>query len=354
MRISIATVALFGALAFAAPALATSDPSAAINELKALNVITFHDLNVASQHIEGKAWVGGNQTGNLTVTQKSGPYTSSNYNALTVGGNAATWDAENGAGGAIKVQIGGSSTGQATINGTGSVQTGGSFQDQGFNASSTKTAQTNVAGLQSSIATQTASMVSDLKSLSTYLGGLSGTQIANLSTALSYSAGAQYAVFNMSESVFETSNSDFKNLFANMPSDVITVINVAGLDLDVGGGTNFNAYTGYQNVIWNFTQATTLDVGNWYGTILSPYATLTQSGGGNISGTVVADTFNMNGEVHVSTFQGSAVNTQALLISAVPPAVPETATWMMMVMGFGTIGAALRASRRTTDAFATR
>jgi choice-of-anchor A domain-containing protein len=354
MRTSILTVALLGALAFAAPALATSDPAAAINELKALNVITFHDLNVASQHIEGKAWVGGNQTGNLTVTQKSGPYTSSSYNALTVGGNAATWDAENGAGGAIKVQIGGSSTGQATINGTGSVQTGGSFQDQGFNANSTKTAQTNVAGLQSSIATQTASMASDIKSLSSYLSGLNSTTVTNASSALSYSPGAQYAVFTMSESVFETSNTNFSNLFVNMPSDVITVINVLGLDIDEAGGSNLNAFTGYQNVIWNFAQATTLDLGNWYGTILAPYATLTQSSGGNYTGTVVADTFNMNGEVHVSTFQGSSVNTQALLISAVPPAVPETATWMMMVMGFGTIGAALRASRRTVDAFAAR
>jgi choice-of-anchor A domain-containing protein len=197
-------------------------------------------------------------------------------------------------------------------------------------------------------------MVSDLKSLSTYLGSLSGTQVANLSTALSYSAGAQYAVFTMSESVFETSNANFSSLFANMPSNVITVINVAGLDIDEAGGSNFNTFTGYQNVIWNFSQATTLDLGNWYGTILAPNATLTQSSGGNYTGTVVADTFNMNGEVHVSTFQGSAANTQALLAGSVPAAVPETATWVMMVLGFGVIGAALRASRRTVDALAAR
>lgn len=354
MRKSITVAALLGALAFSAPAMATSDPTAAINELKALNVITFRDLNVGSQHIEGKAWVGGNVNGNLTVTQKSGPYTASSYNSLTVGGNAATWTADGGAGGNIKVQIGGNSTGQATINGSGSVETGGTFNSQGFNANSSKTATSGVSGLQSSINAQTASMVSDLKSLSTYLNSLSGTAITNLSNALTYSAGAKYAVFTMSESVFETSNANFNSLFTNMPSDVITVINVSGLDLDEGGGSNFNNFTGYQNVIWNFTQATTLDMGNWYGTVLAPYATLTQSSGGNLTGTVVADTFNMNGEVHVSTFQGSAANTQALLANSVPAAVPEAETWVMMVLGFGFIGGALRATRRASGLLPTR
>jgi choice-of-anchor A domain-containing protein len=354
MRKSILSAALLGAFALSAPAFATSDISAAISEMKALNVITFHDLNVASQHIEGKAWVGGNQTGNLTVTQKSGPYTASSYNSLTVGGSAATWDAEGGAGSNVTVQIGGNSTGQATINasGTGSVQTGGSFNSQGFTANSTKTAQTNVAGLQSSIATQTASMTSDLKTLSTYLGGLNGTAIANLSSALTFTPGAQYAVFTMSEAVFESTNSDFKNLFANLPSNTIVVIDVAGTDLDMSSSTNFNAFAGYDNVIWNFTQATTIDIGNWYGSILAPYATLTQASGGNITGSVVADTFNMNGEVHVSTFQGSATNVQALLGS--PSAVPEAGTWAMMVLGFGAIGWTLRATRRTGNAFAPR
>lgn len=352
MRKSIKFAALLGALALSAPAFATSDMSAAISEMKALNVITFHDLNAASQHVEGKAWVGGNLTGNLTVTQKSGPYTASSYNSLTVGGNAATWDAEGGAGGNISVQIGGNSTGQATINGNGSVQTGGSFNSQGFNANSSKTATSNVAGLQSSIAAQTTSMTSDLKTLSSYLGGLSGTAITNLSTALSFTAGAKYAVFTMSEAVFESTNSDFSKLFTSMPSNTIVVIDVAGTDLDMANSTNFNSFAGYDNVIWNFTQATTLDVGNWYGSILAPNATLTQASGGNITGSVVADTFNMNGEVHVSTFQGSATNVQALL--ATPAAVPEVGTWVMMVLGFGAIGWTMRASRRTGNAFAQR
>jgi choice-of-anchor A domain-containing protein len=345
MRKSILFAALSGTLALAAPAMATSDPAAAISALKQLNVVTFRDLNSSDQHIEGKAWVGGDLNGRVTVTQKSGPYTSGSYNALTVAGKAEKWDAENGAGGPIKVQIGGSS-GQAVMNGDGSVQTGGTFDTQGFNPSSTKTVQQNVAGLANSLATQNASLVSDLKSLSTYLNGLSGTAITNLSSALTYSSGAKYSVFTMSESVFETGNANFNSLFTNMPADVITVINVAGLDLDEGGGSNFNAFTGYQNVIWNFTQATTLDLGNWYGTILAPNAVLTQSSGGNLTGSVVADTFNMRGEVHVSTFQGSAANTQALLASSVPAAVPEVGTWAMMVLGFGTIGGALRSQRR--------
>lgn len=352
MRSSTVAALLLGTLMLASPAMATSNPTAGLAALKELNVITFRDLN-SSSHAQGKVWVGGNLTGSLEVTQGGGSYTPGTRNSLTVVGNAATYSVSSGLGiNPSKVQIGGNSTGVATMNTNGSVQTGGTFNTQNYNPTATKTYSAGVAGLKTSLQTQSASLVSDLKSLSTYLSGLSGTQITNLNTALTYGSGAKYAVFTMSQSVFQTQNANFNTLFGSVPAGVITIINVAGTSLTEDQGANFNAsFAGYENLIWNFGSATSLTVGNWAGTILAPKALLTNRNG-NITGSVAVDTFNMQNQVHLSTFQGNAANSQALLASSVPAAVPEVGTWAMMVIGFGAIGAALRGRRRQPAAIA--
>mgnify|MGYP001043162449 CR=1 FL=1 len=48
----------------------------------------------------------------------------------------------------------------------------------------------------------------------------------------------------------------------------------------------------------------------------------------------------------------TTANTAITATTVLPPAVPETATWAMMILGFGVVGLSLRASQRTKLSFA--
>lgn len=59
------------------------------------------------------------------------------------------------------------------------------------------------------------------------------------------------------------------------------------------------------------------------------------------------------GQTYTLTFQGTGVGDHTAFIDAVTlTAVPEPATWAMMIMGFGAVGAALRRKKPQTAALA--
>lgn len=346
MKTSILLMAA-AAVLLPAPALAAVNLADGLNAMRELNLITLGDRNGSSE-VEGKAYIGGALTGSIQVTQKTNNnghgYVAGDYADLTVGGNAETWSAGSAVTGASTlVRIGGNSTGQATMNlaggKTGHVDVGGTFNSGGFNPNSSKTVSTNVAGLATSIQSTTDQLAANLTGLSQALKALPGTAITDMNSALTFGSGG-YTVFTMTDAQFNAPNVDFDKLFANFTAttDETIIINMLGTSFTELGNLNTTAIN--QKVIWNFADATSISLKGWHGSILAPNATLSNSSA--IEGSVVTQIFNQSGEVHLGTYDG----TSTFLQTPPPPAVPEPATWAMMLAGFGAVGSMVRRRRR--------
>jgi len=357
MRVHIlAAAASLLTLAVSSPALAANFDAAAANRgftaLKTYNLIVFNDLTT-NQETEGKTFVGGNlnikdASGNNGAYQSylKGPAgTKSSTFGLTVGKNVTGGDLhlQNSSGGQVGGSLQNNSTdfnGDATLNlgGTGSVKNqNGAIVNQ------------NVAGLASSIATTRSSMMSDLKELSKGLAGLTATDtLTNPNNgALVFSvakANTDLAVFTLAD----FSGLANKRLEYSLNGAKTVIINVTGTSLTLPASVNFsNAAGAGATVLWNFANATSLDFSAqmFNGSILAPLATNVKTGN-YIEGAAVFDTFNaMNGEVHLSV-ANSGTSYAGTYVFPTSTAVPEPASWTIMIAGFGLLGASLRMARR--------
>jgi hypothetical protein len=123
------------------------------------------------------------------------------------------------------------------------------------------------------------------------------------------------------------------------------VVNVAGSNITLPGSINFASANGLgASVIWNFYEATSINLSSkvWYGSILAPTADL--KFGNGIEGSIVARNIVQNGEARLGGFSG-ALSIAQRLAEDVRAAVPEPATWAMMILGFGAIGHMVRRRR---------
>lgn len=368
------------------------DPAAGLQALKDYNLIVLGDITIGHD-VEGKTLIGGNLQGNGTVGIGNGSQgqAASSAPTLTVGGNVSNANlninnGSNGGGGTIAtgpgiavggnvtnsnlnlngsskqiavggnlsgnpnvnagdtLLVGGNTTGILNING-GTVQIGGSaLGGANFNGG---TFQQNLgAGFASGIVTPISSTVAqvadDVKALSSALAAFTlGSNPSFLSAANggqqlvlnAVGGGNDFALFNFAGSLFNA----YSEMSYNFPSTALPVIvNVSGTAINFGlnpvGGNNAFAN---QQIIWNFYEATSLNFTTmFHGSVLAPFATLTNNT--PIEGSVAVAGFNQGGEVHLGTFNLD-LRTQT--------AVPEPATWAMMIAGFGLVGAAMR--RRT-------
>ena len=112
------------------------------------------------------------------------------------------------------------------------------------------------------------------------------------------------------------------------------VIDVTG-DFSEPGGVNWN--TPAQDVLFNFSDANTVALGNWEGSVLAPHAAVRLLSG-NFEGALFASSFGGGGELHNLAFTG-----------ALP--APEPAGWA--VLGVAVVGlmAARGRRRRPTTLF---
>ena len=108
-----------------------------------------------------------------------------------------------------------------------------------------------------------------------------------------------------------------------------------------------------EQLIWNFTDATASTLLNvnseLHGSVLDPNGAVSNST--PIEGSVVASVFKQGGEVHLGTLAGDYSDSAAssaftALASTQSAAVPEPATWSMMILGFGAVGGLVRRQRR--------
>ncbi len=105
------------------------------------------------------------------------------------------------------------------------------------------------------------------------------------------------------------------------------IINVIGNFTDPNS-THFNV--DQQNALFNFEDATQVNLGQWGASILAPDAAVTITGGGNIEGSLFAKSFMGGGELHNNNLFNGALPTAALPTAA----VPEPSTWVMLFAGF--------------------
>ena len=360
----------------------------AMRVMGAINLLTFGDATLHSD-VEGKVFVGGNLNGNNAPVAIGGSNAHkylqmSKYRSLTVGGNATNVQVNNGIGlSNIQAVVGGNASGVQFNNGsaTATLQVAGSLNAQNFNPSNSKTATygttaTNVqnqdkayikqdptirAGgsndLKATIATVTATYQTDMTVLSQILGALTPNATLDSSNSnnihFNFTAAANAADFAVADiSAAQLASGTF-NLpsYATSTNGKTLIVNVSGSNVTFGANEVGNGSLVQQNIIWNFTDATTVAVNTAvYGSILAPKATIT--GNSPINGSVVAKLFQSNGEVHLGTFNGSSG-----FLVAPPPSnhggnpggpggVPEPASWMTMLMGFGVIGSLIRSQRR--------
>ena len=196
-----------------------------------------------------------------------------------------------------------------------------------------------------------------LTDLSTQLSGLTAT------TGTSFVNGKFNAGSNTGIVVFDISGpalaSDLVNhdiSFTGGKAVTSYIINVIGNFTDPSS-THFNV--DQDDALFNFEDATTVDLGRWGASILAPDAVVKIRSGGNIEGSLFAQSFLGGGELHNNNLFNGALPT----IAAAPAAaVPEPSTWAMLIAGFaglsflgwrrarkGVVAAASRAPRSRGD-----
>jgi choice-of-anchor A domain-containing protein len=118
----------------------------------------------------------------------------------------------------------------------------------------------------------------------------------------------------------------------NLNGASTVIFNVSGTSINFGGNDETGT-TGAHNIIWNFYQATGVNLSTQIaGTVLAPLAHVTN--GNQIDGALVAKSWTGQGELHDYGFTGY-----------LPPTIPEPSVWAMLLVGFGGLGAVLRRRR---------
>jgi choice-of-anchor A domain-containing protein len=138
-------------------------------------------------------------------------------------------------------------------------------------------------------------------------------------------------VFDISGSVLASDLVNHDISFTGGKGVTSYIINVIGNFTDPSS-THFNV--DQEDALFNFEGATTVNLGQWGASILAPDATVKITSGGNIEGSLFAQSFLGGGELHNNNLFNGALPVAALSTAA----VPEPSTWAMMSAGFAGLG----------------
>ena len=142
---------------------------------------------------------------------------------------------------------------------------------------------------------------------------------------------------------------DASSFTINLAPGSTALINVSGLS-GLYYQTNFNIVGGdASSLLWNFSQATSLSFYNtgsgFQGSVLAPLATYNPGGWGAVNGQMIVGNFYSDrGSTTVNNvkFAGDLLAPRAITAPSGLGAIPEPATWAMLIVGFGLIGGVLR------------
>ncbi len=134
--------------------------------------------------------------------------------------------------------------------------------------------------------------------------------------------------------VFDLKASDFNNisgLVLNIANNGFAVINVSGDSINLPN-VGYSANVQGSHILFNFTDATSLTMGSFLGSILAPNANVTFDSGA-LNGQLIANSFNGGGQINYHLADES--------FNLTTP-TPEASTWLMLIAGVAAIGATLR------------
>jgi choice-of-anchor A domain-containing protein len=279
----------------AAPAFAT--PISASTILQDFNAVIYTNATTSSD-IEGASVIGGNFNG-ATVNNNPTTGTPAGYGALTVFGNQ---------------------TGTTNINNGGSAYIGGSHQTVNFNGNG---------GFYTAPPSTITDFETSLNGLSTQLAGLSATSTlptAGNNEQITATPGANgVAVFNITAAQL----SQIPSYILNLNGSSSVIFNVSGSSVTFNAN-NESGVTGADNIIWNFYQATSVNLGTQLaGTVLATQANVTNSN--QIDGGLFANSFSGNGELHDYGFTGTLPSNNVV-------ATPEPASLAVLGAGLTALG----------------
>ena len=177
---------------------------------------------------------------------------------------------------------------------------------------------------------------SPLTALSQQLSGLAASAGATISNG-NFNAGSNTGIV-----VFDVTGTQLE---ADLGSNItftgtgVTsyIINVTG-NFSEPSGDNWN--TLQSDALFNFSDASTVAVGNWGASILAPDAAVSILNG-NISGSLFASSYLGGGELHNDNLFDGALPSSA---------VPEPSTWAMLIAGFAGLGFVARRRAKTLAA----
>lgn len=264
----------------AAGLLCAAAPSASAQLLNTWNLSVFGNLTSTSE-VEGRTQVLGNLT---TGASNYGTMLTPRPNFLStdvlrVGGNVNGGNVQMEAG---NLRLGGIRTGNVNFNGGGVQISDNTTASQIL--SSRGEAYFATSALASLLPTGTINFPS----------GQPGGVNINAVT----SGPDNIAVFNITTA--QLASNLIQQIDISISGGGSVIINVSGSGLTFNAGNfvgNFNNNSVRSRVLWNFPQATAIDLQrSWSGSILAPYATLLNNT--IITGAVAVEHFTQNGEVH--------------------------------------------------------
>ncbi|MGH7241946.1 MAG: collagen-binding domain-containing protein [Phycisphaerales bacterium] len=278
-------ISYLGAAAVAAGVMVQLAGASALNDW---NLIVHHNLTSGSSEVEGRTLVGGNLAGTSNYGVKLLPTSSYlNIDSLVVGGTVAANNYQVNSGRARLFGAKGSAN--FNMNGGGAL-----IQNDGGVTATVNNAWADV--------TNASTFCSSLSATNTVT--LPGGQPAGV-VFNSIAGPGGVAVFSVNgNSLFQNNNVQQMDINAN--GEAVVVINVSGTNITYNGGNMVGGFNvaNASKIIWNFYQATTLNIDrHFFGAILAPNAVMSNSTA--IEGSVFADIFNQNGEVHLPNFVGN-------------------------------------------------
>lgn len=298
------TTALYSQMSFAGP----------LETLAEYNLVVLNDLTSTSE-VDGKTLVGGNVSGpasNYGIHLSN--YGITTGNALVVGGNISQGTTINANG--YGVLVGGTNLG--LIN--------------GINTPASDLLDFNVVQSEFSELSGYLSELTSNSTLSTSTNGQPAPGKLNIGSDVNGGT----AVFNIDENDLFGNNLIQQLEVTNAQSASTVVINVSGETINTNQLGNFvgdlSNKSFYENVIWNFYEATNIDLNKQFnGTLLAPLANLTSSA--EINGNVVAYNYTQNSEVHYVLFDGD-LDFSSSVTTPGPVSVPAPAGLGILAAAF--------------------
>jgi choice-of-anchor A domain-containing protein len=250
-------------------------------------------------------------SGNLTSTNSADIYGNSFIGGKLTVNNAGLFGKDT-SGNEVSVM--------GTTTGAGNIKLGGPSATlthaSGIDNSGHLSTGTSILGSASSLSSTMSGFKTEMSTDSTYYASLVAnntftynakvnTGTFNISTTTFNSTYGNTAVFNITSAQLFNQNENLALLTSGSINTII--INVSGVSDITAGGENFTTaeanWSSYDsNIIWNFTNATTITLGTaWQGTILAPKAAVTvASGASDVYGAVYAASLNLTSgnEIH--------------------------------------------------------